>query len=167
MACLWIDLTLIKRINVLSKDSLTQNYPLTRHTSMINHYSIDNMDSLAYYVSVFITKHDTIYTDGNRKKIDAIYTYQVPIIDSMYPNRQHGFYYNFPVHKYMRESHTGYCNTLPAKLIIGGDGNSSSLTLISIFTHNCMGMFEKKAAKNEEQNLLEAFETEVIKKIRK
>ena len=157
---------LIKRMNAIENDGTFENYPLSLHTSMINYYNVENLDSLAYYVSEYKTRNDTIFHDALRKKVDTVYTYEVPTIDSMYPNRENVFHFNFPVYKYMKISKTGYCHSLPAKIILGGDGNSSSITLVTIFTHNCMGMFEKEASKKERENLLEAFEKEVVGKVK-
>jgi hypothetical protein len=59
-----------------------------------------------------------------------------------------------------------YCDCVEAKLKITGNTKTSSLFLVNIYTSNCLGMFKRGIRRTEEEKLLNAFEEEIIKKLR-
>lgn len=158
-------LKLVQSINQLTSKSQLSNLPISLHSENANFHSLIYEDTIWYYTSGNKQWYDTLYSDVTKTKIDSIVSYQTPILDSVYIGKNGVLYYNFSPKKYMQESRTGYCESVPAKLIINGDRTSSSLTLLKIITANCMGVFEREAKKSERSNLRKAFETEVIEKL--
>lgn len=170
---------LVQKINALRNDSVN-NLPLSLNLNNANDFIVGYSDTLWYFTSGFNTINDTIWRYKNTIKpnkdnlyqtkktneIDTIYYIKNPIRDTMYVSKVGRFIYQIPVEKYMKESKTGYCSTLKTKVRIDGNQTSSSLTLLTIYTSNCMGMFERDAKTNEKDNLLKAFEIEFIEKIK-
>lgn len=171
---------LVQKINSLKNDSLSDNLPLSLHIIHANDFTVDGADTSWYFSSGSITYNDTIwkyekivrpndnslYETKKTNEIDTVYKIKSPIRDSMYVDKVGTFFYYIPTEKYMKESKTGYCHSLKTKIKLDGNETSSSLTLVRIYTHNCMGMFEKTAQENERDNLLNAFETEFIDRIK-
>ncbi|NVO04301.1 MAG: hypothetical protein HXX09_16530, partial [Bacteroidetes bacterium] len=156
---------LVKRINNLKTDSINHVLPLSLNIKNSNYFRLEGSDTSFSYVSKYELRIDTLYK-GKTKEIDTILKYKIPNIDTNYVSKSGVFFYNIPVKKYMKESKTGYCDFVKAMLKLNGNETSSSLTILKIFTGNCMGMFEKKAQKNEKENLLNAFEEEIISKLK-
>ena len=154
---------LITRINDINDDG-SNNLPLSLNIENANNHIFQDSDTLWYFVSGYNTIADTVWVKTD--EIDTVYHHVIPIKDTVYVNQSGIFHYSIPVKNYMAGSKTDYCRQVPAKIKIGGNENSSSLTLVKIFTQNCMGMFEKEAKNHEKENLLKAFETELIKKIK-
>ncbi|MBU0763530.1 MAG: hypothetical protein KJ607_01705 [Bacteroidetes bacterium] len=126
-------------------DSLCFNSPLSFDSSYADTFLISGTDTSWYSVKGYkngIAQLDTLCIMSNGI-----------------------FFYHVPVKEYMKESRTGYCTCLKAKLTITGEDSVSMLMLNTYYIHNCMGMFEDDAKKNEKNNLLEAFENEIIIKL--
>ena len=156
---------LVQSLNKLTRNSLVSNFPISLHIENANYYSLVYDDTIWYHTSGSRQWYDTIYANAAQTKIDTIISYNTPILDSIYLGNEGVLYYNISPKKYMQESRSGYCESVPAKMILKGDKLSSSLTLIKIITSNCMGIFEGEAKKNERSNLRKAFEVEVIEKL--
>ena len=156
---------LVKRINNLKTDSNNRVLPLSLNIKNSNYFRLESSDTAFSYVSKYEFRKDTFYK-GKTKEIDTIREYKIPKIDTTYVSKSGVFFYNIPVKKYMKESKTGYCDFVKAKLKLVGNGTTSNLTIVKIYTRNCIGMFEKKAQHNEKENLLNAFEKEIIEKIK-
>ncbi len=171
---------LLRKINLLRNDSISNNPPLSLNISNANHLIIDNSDTLWYFSSESKIINDTVwkykkifkphknglYQAKKTNEVDTVYRIESKITDTMYVDIEGIFIHYIPSEKYMKESKTGYCQTVKTKVKLDGTEASSSLTLLTIYTENCMGMFEKDAQTNEKDNLLNAFETEFIDKIK-
>ncbi|MBU0488134.1 MAG: hypothetical protein KKD31_09315 [Bacteroidetes bacterium] len=157
---------LVRRINLIENENRTGNLPLSLNNGHANYFSIAGAsDTLWYYVSRYVHHADTVFKNSSME-IDTIFQYNTPVKDTMYPGTAGVFFYTIVAAKYMKESKTGYCSTLQTKVKLEGDETTSSLTLCTVYTGNCMGMFETDAKTNEKDNLLRAFETECIEKIK-
>lgn len=71
-----------------------------------------------------------------------------------------------PAEVYAPNSKTGYCEAVAAQIMVSTVEKGSTLTLRTMETANCMGMFEQEAFEREDANLLLAFEVEFIARLR-
>ena len=142
-----------------------QNHPLSLHYENANYKKTMYGDTAWYYKSGDYDYFDTIYKK-NSTEIDTIYHHRIPITDTVYVNPDGIFFISFHVKPYMNEKGVTYCHNVPVKLKIEGSKSRTELTLKTIYTSNCLGMFEKEAQKKEEHLLLEAFEKDFIEKLK-
>ena len=96
---------------------------------------------------------------------DDYATYYEWVRDTIYIDQNGYFILQIPAKAYMQESNTSYCDFIPGKVRIEGGENSSRLSLIKVAIHNCMGIFEREAKKNEKENLKTAFEIEFVEQM--
>jgi len=157
---------LVKRINKIK--GICQNISLS--------YNVKNADSIldinggknSVHISGYNQFDDTMFKYKGDKKvgIDTIYHYNNAIVDTIYINETSKIELNIQVRKHITKSESGYCNCLPFSLTIKGDNQHSSILLEDVSISNCMGMFENKEEPIEKSELLKAFESELIDKIK-
>jgi len=161
---------LVRRINITNLNNGNGNLPLSLNISYANDSVKCEDDSSWYYASGIKERDDTLFIYKNNKntgKIDTIYHFRYPIRDTMYISSWGSITYNIDVSRYMKEKKINYgCPSLPAKIRITGNDTSCFITLVKIHTSNCIGMFDRKTPRNEEANLLKAFETGFISSIK-
>jgi hypothetical protein len=161
---------LVRRINSSNIYTETGNLPLSLNISNANDSVKWEDDSSWYYSSGFKERDDTLYVYKNNKntsKIDTVYHYRYPMRDTMYISKSGCITYQIIVSRYMEDKKINYgCPSLPAKIRINGNDIASSVSLIKIHTSNCLGMFDKKTQRDEEANLLRAFESGFISRIK-
>ena len=154
---------LINRINKIKNDCGTQA-SLSLNIKNADSMLVRNDDTAWVHISGYSHYEDTIFNYKGQEKvgIDTIYHITNPIIDTIYITDITTFERLIPVRKYITKSKTGYCDCLPFRMMIKGDGNSCYLVLKTVSISNCMGMFESTEQKVEQMELLNAFEKEFI-----
>lgn len=161
---------LVRRINAIYAYKEPGNLPLALNISNANDSVKWEDDSSWYYSSGFKERIDTLFIYKNNKntgEIDTIYHYKYPVRDTMYVSYSGYVTYTIDVSGYMKEKKINYgCSSLPAKIRISGNDTASIILLIKISTSNCIGMFDRKTPRHEEENLLKAFETGFIYRIK-
>lgn len=157
---------LVNRINKIKNNCTNINLSL----------NIKNADTImetlggrhSVHISGYSNYEDTIYKykGGERNGIDTIYHIRNAMMDTIYVSDTNMIELNLPVRKYITKSSSGYCDCLPFFIKIKGDNQHSSIYLSDVFISNCMGMFENNEELVEKLELQQAFEAELIDKLK-
>jgi len=161
---------LINRLNRIKNDCQI-NIPLSLDIAHADTMITQNKDSAYFSIKGIYRYPDTIFKydnlrECNTKEIDTIMTISILEKDTQFLKSDTGrFSWSIPVKKYVAPD-DAYCDCVEAKLKITGNDKTSSLYLVNIYTSNCLGMFKRGIRRTEEEKLLDAFEEEIIKKLR-
>ncbi len=154
---------LVSRINKVNvegiKNKKSNNLPLSVNYKNANHFVMERDNDTVF-------RHLKGYTDYPTKIDGRDTIYKIPDFDSTYINYIGIVHLMVPAKEYVKESKTSYCEQVDMKIRITGNDSASTLTLIKVYTSNCMGIFEKEAKKNEKGNLQKAFETEIVERVK-
>jgi hypothetical protein len=162
---------LLNRLNLIKNDC-KNNIPLSLDITHADTMIVDWNKDTSFYSLKGIYRHpDTIFKYDpvrkcSTKEIDTILMITVLDKDTQFLKSDTGrFRWSIPVKKYVAPD-DGYCECVEAKLKITGNAKTSSLFLVNIYTSNCLGMFKRRILNTEKERLVNAFEEEVIKKLR-
>lgn len=156
----------IKRINDICRTC--ENYmPLSNDVQRADTSFVNvEMDTVYYSVTGYSYYNDTLWNyDRNGKKtdIDTIYHYKYIDKDTMFVGNSGFFILHFNVKDYLELKEENYCGCVEARCRISGIANKSVLTIITADAGPCTYI---KAGDDGAEQLVNAFEKEVIKRIK-
>lgn len=161
---------LINKFNNLGNHC--NNIPLSDNIKNADSLLIHGNDTSYISYNGFTEYYDTVYVYNNllkkpTNKIDTIYHFKFPKIDTIYIQNSKPFLFSINARKYFEDKNLGYCDCISCNIKISWKNDSSFITLLNIRTSNCYGVFQKIKKGEEEKTLQEAFEKEIINNLNK
>jgi hypothetical protein len=164
---------MVRRLNQLNLTDSLGNLPLSPHHAQANDFESVSGERYYYHHSgELVVRYDTIeveYLDeesGNESLGTEIEEYMITERDTHYVNPDGRFQYRFPLPATISGDER-YCESLPADLLLTGDGNQCQLQLVRVMVRNCEPMFEHTGEKGEVEFVKENFEEGLVKRLRK